>query len=172
MIIYLVGFMGCGKSTIGKELAAILNLKFIDSDEYLENKINKSISEIFSSKGEKYFRMKEKEILFEISKMNNVVISLGGGTPCFNNNMKIINNTGTSIYLEVDALNIINRLKNDSNQRPLIQNIQGNDLDQFIRNKLDERKVFYNLAQHRIDANLSISDVTKNLYNIITKKHV
>ena len=102
MNIFLVGFMGCGKSSIGKKLAKLLRLQFIDMDKYIANKFQKDISEIFETEGEESFRNKETQVLKELCLKSDVVIATGGGTACSLDNMHIINNHGISIYLELN----------------------------------------------------------------------
>ena len=103
MRIFLIGFMGCGKTTLGKKLAKHLNFNFIDLDRFIENKTVKSINVIFDEKGEQYFRDLEKESLNEIYKMDNLVIATGGGTPCFSDNMQTMLEKGICIYLKMEA---------------------------------------------------------------------
>ena len=162
MRIFLIGFMGCGKSTIGKKLAKTLSCKFIDLDKYIEGKTGKSIQQIFKEKGEKYFRVLETESLMEICKSDNLVIATGGGTPCFFDNMQRILDKGICIYLKMEANNLAKRLSKEKSKRPLIENLTEKYLVNFIRKKLVEREVFYNKANHIIQAkNISEKDIIK-----------
>ena len=162
MRIFLIGFMGCGKSTIGKKLAKTLSCKFIDLDKYIEGKTGKSIQQIFKEKGEKYFRVLETESLMEICKSDNLVIATGGGTPCFFDNMQRILDKGICIYLKMEANNLAKRLSKEKSKRPLIENLTEKYLVHFIRKKLVEREVFYNKANHIIQAkNISEKDIIK-----------
>ena len=162
MRIFLIGFMGCGKSTIGKKLAKTLSCKFIDLDKYIEGKTGKSIQQIFKEKGEKYFRVLETESLMEICKSDNLVIATGGGTPCFFDNMQRILDKGICIYLKMEANNLTKRLSKEKSKRPLIENLTEKYLVNFIRKKLVEREVFYNKANHIIQAkNISEKDIIK-----------
>ena len=162
MRIFLIGFMGCGKSTIGKKLAKTLSCKFIDLDKYIEGKTGKSIQQIFKEKGEKYFRVLETESLMEICKSDNLVIATGGGTPCFFDNMQRILDKGICIYLKMEANNLVKRLSKEKSKRPLIENLTEKYLVNFIRKKLVEREVFYNKANHIIQAkNISEKDIIK-----------
>ncbi len=162
MRIFLIGFMGCGKSTIGKKLAKTLSCKFIDLDKYIERKTGESIQQIFKEKGEKYFRVLETESLMEICKSDNLVIATGGGTPCFFDNMQRILDKGICIYLKMEANNLVKRLSKEKSKRPLIENLTEKYLVNFIRKKLVEREVFYNKANHIIQAkNISEKDIIK-----------
>ena len=111
-MLYLIGFSGVGKTSIGKKFAKKINLKFVDTDELIENKYQKSIDKIFSEHGE-FFRTIESNILKEIKHID--IVACGGGLPCFNNNMKLINRLGTSIYLKASANEILKRLKTSLN---------------------------------------------------------
>ena len=162
MRIFLIGFMGCGKSTIGKKLAKTLSCKFIDLDKYIEGKTGESVQQIFKEKGEKYFRVLETESLMEICKSDNLVIATGGGTPCFFDNMQRILDKGICIYLKMEANNLAKRLSKEKSKRPLIENLTEKYLVNFIRKKLVEREVFYNKANHIIQAkNISEKDIIK-----------
>ncbi|HJN63415.1 MAG TPA: shikimate kinase [Flavobacteriales bacterium] len=162
MRIFLIGFMGCGKSTIGKKLAEALSCKFIDLDKYIEGKTGESIQQIFKEKEEKYFRVLETESLMEICKSDNLVIATGGGTPCFFDNMQRILDKGICIYLKMEANNLAKRLSKERSKRPLIKNLTKKYLVNFIRKKLVEREVFYNKANHIIQGkNISEKDIIK-----------
>jgi len=148
MKLVLLGYMGCGKSTIGKLLASAMSLKFVDLDAYIEIKEEATIKEIFETKGEIYFRKIETSYLKEL--MNDIehdIISLGGGTPCFGENMDIINMNSTSVYLRATIPTLYNRLKKEQATRPLIQSIGLDKLEEFIGKHLFERGFFYNRAE-------------------------
>ena len=162
MRIFLIGFMGCGKTTLGKKLAKHLNYNFIDLDSHIENKTTEKITEIFDKKGEQYFRDLEKESLNEICKMDNMVLASGGGTPCFSDNMQTILAKGICIYLKMKSEDLAERLKKEKNNRPLINQLTGNTLIDFISEKLMEREVFYKKAHHILPAkNISKTDIIK-----------
>ncbi len=143
--------MASGKSTIGRILAKKLDYSFIDLDDFIEEKEKKSISGIFSSKGEIYFRKLETTCLKEILReRQNVILSLGGGTPCYSNNMDAIINAEEvkSIYLKASIPTLVSRLKNEVNKRPLIAHIKTEELlTEFIGKHLFERAQFYNLSE-------------------------
>jgi shikimate kinase len=142
MNVYLTGFMGCGKTTLGKKLARKMNYTFFDLDSLIIKKLGKSIKEIFDQEGEEYFRKMEKEVLTETLNLKNAVIATGGGTPCFFDNILMINSNAISVYLEMDSKSLFHRLK-DTSERPLLMNMDENELIDFISKKLKEREKFY-----------------------------
>ena len=145
--VFLIGFMGCGKTTFGRKLAKQLEWDFIDLDDYIESEQKSSIQEIFSAKGEAYFRGLESNALEEASKWDKTVISTGGGTPCFNNNISFINNIGLSIYIKLSPEVLKSRLKGGKSKRPLIANLSDAELLSFIKNKLAERSGDYSKSE-------------------------
>jgi shikimate kinase len=161
MNIFLIGFMGSGKSTLGDKLANIIDYNFVDFDQLIENQLDLSIDEIFSIKGESYFRDVESELLNNLN-VNNTVIALGGGTPCYNNNLPVINQKGLSIYLQIPTKTLVNRLIDSKTIRPLIE-ICKNDpilLQEKIDDLLIEREPFYLSA-----------DIVFNAENMTDKKY-
>lgn len=151
MLIYLVGFMGCGKSTIGKKLANRLGYHFIDLDIYIEQKYMSPIAAIFQKQGEAHFRQLESKSLHEIQGFGQV-IATGGGTACFYDNMDWMNRQGTTIYLELSPEALFSRLVNVKYKRPSTKDLSDEELKQFIIQKLDERKPFYEQAQLQLNA--------------------
>jgi shikimate kinase len=147
MKIFLIGFMGAGKTTLGKYAAKHNNLQFIDLDEYLEQKLGLEIREVFQNRGEAYFRDEERIALLEVATMaGDHIISCGGGTPCFFENIAFMNRAGTTIYLDLSAARLTERLRNSPEKRPLINSITT-DLQVFVHQKLMERAAFYAQAQ-------------------------
>jgi shikimate kinase len=146
MKIYLIGYMGCGKSTIGKKLAKLLSFKFIDLDNLIEQEEKQSISDIFNNRGEVEFRKIESNKLVSLSNEANVVISLGGGTPCFNENMKFIVSSGTAIFIKMPVNAIFNRLKGAKQTRPLVAEKDDDELLAYITEQLLVRTPFYDQA--------------------------
>ena len=165
MIITLLGYMGVGKTTIGEQLAIVLKYQFIDLDAYIEMKELQSVSEVFKTKGEIYFRKQEHFYLQEILSSNKkIVLALGGGTPCYANNMKLISGLGSiSFYLQLSPNLLANRLFLEKEKRPLIKNIQSIEkLTEFIGIHLFERQVYYTSAVYTITAaNLSVKKITE-----------
>lgn len=141
--IILVGFMGCGKSTLGKELAIKFSMDFVDMDGLIEKQEKKSITQIFRDHGEGYFRELETKLLHSFKNQKNLVISTGGGTPCFNDNMTIINSLGQSVYIDLPPKVLRNRLQHEKSVRPLIAELSSDELLSFIEHKLEERLPFY-----------------------------
>ncbi len=168
MIVVLIGYMASGKSTLGRILATKLNYDFIDLDDYIEEKEKTSVTNIFKSKGEIYFRRIETSYLKNlITEKENLVLSLGGGTPCYSNNMDVILNSNhvTSIYLKATIPTIIERLKGEKGKRPLIAHIETDELlAEFIGKHLFERTQFYNQAQIVISTdNKTVKDIIEEL---------
>ncbi len=145
--IYLIGYMGVGKTTIGKKLAEYLGLSFIDLDKYIESKFRKSIPDLFESKGEDAFRKIEHNAIIDVSEFENIIISTGGGTPCFHNNMEIMNQTGVTVYIYADPHELAARLGASKNVRPIIVGKSKEELVPFIIDHLSEREQFYSQAQ-------------------------
>ena len=150
---FIVGFMGSGKSFVGKKLSEKLQLDFIDLDHYIEQIENKSISEIFNNQGEDYFRKLELKYFTSILKEENTIISLGGGTPTHNKIMKLITESGTSFYLKCNTKTILKRLVECNKNRPLIKNLSERNLKIFIEKKLSERSKFYEKANYIVSNN-------------------
>lgn len=165
MRIYLIGYMGSGKSMIGKGLAKKLKLSFIDMDNFIEERNFRSIPKIFAEDGEEGFRNLEQKALAELANFNDVVIATGGGTPCFFNNMELIKNSGRSVYLKGTPRIIAERLKHSKIERPLIKGKNFEQLVSFIDETLTKRENWYKQADVIIefDHDLSIDEVFKRL---------
>lgn len=142
----LVGFMGCGKSTIGKLLAQQLELPFIDSDALIEAEQHLSVSEIFAAKGEATFRELEQQFCSKLNEFPASVIAVGGGLPCYFDNLEVLKANGTVIYINASLQTIAKRLKQEREHRPLIQHLTDNELFPYVEEKLTERKEFYKKA--------------------------
>lgn len=151
--------MSSGKSLISKELSKKINFNFLDLDFYIENLYGKKIPEIFNEGGEITFRKIEKETLEHILKMgNNIVLSLGGGTPAYYDNIQTINHSSVSVYLRTSIPVLVQRLIQEKEQRPLIKNINNENLTEFVAKHLFERQVYYNQAQFIIDTDKKTPD--------------
>lgn len=147
MRIYLIGFMGSGKTHWGKKLSHKLKLPFFDLDRVIEEKEGKSIASIFAKMGEEYFRMLEKEVLHLVTESHeSFVMSCGGGTPCFFNNIDYIKSRGTAVWLNCTVENLYNRLVKEKEKRPLIRNFTDEELRSYIIRKNSDRKIFYRQA--------------------------
>jgi shikimate kinase len=147
MKVFLVGFMGSGKSYRGQELALALGFDFVDTDTVIENLEGASVSSIFSQKGETYFRELEAKTLRNIAKWDNIVVATGGGMPCFHDNMTFMNQNGLTIYLETPTDLLLQRLIPEVENRPLLHGKSEPELRDFIEEKIKERAVFYALAK-------------------------
>ena len=147
-MVYLIGFMGVGKTTIAKLLANKLKLPFFDTDQIIEQQEKRRIAEIFKKKGELYFRLLETELLKQYNRKG--IVACGGGLAIHNNNMELINSKGISIYLKASSNHLYNQLKDDKKNRPLIANTTNEELKLYIKKELKNRSPFYELAQHTI----------------------
>ena len=171
--IFLIGYMGAGKTVIGKSLSKHINYNFYDLDNFIETMEKKKISEIFNDHNEVYFRKLENKYLKILSKKKeSKIISLGGGTPCFINNIKILDSTPNSIkiYLKASVNCLIKRLKDGKSKRPLISHIKSNkDLKEFISKHLFDRTIYYENADVKLSVdNLKINEIVRLISNILT----
>jgi len=145
-LIFLIGFMGCGKTTLGRKLAARLGYEFIDLDHVLEAQAGMTIAQYFSTHGEDTFRKLESEVLKHTNYPEHAVISTGGGLPCFFDNMQWINEHGRSVYIQLSPKTLADRLEHEKITRPLLRDKHGDALIAFIGDKLAEREPFYKQA--------------------------
>ena len=152
--IFLIGYMGAGKTTLGKAFARAMGLTFVDLDWYIEERYHKTVSQIFAERGEDGFRELEKRMLHEASDFENVVISVGGGTPCFFDNMDYMNQVGETVFLDVDNQVLFRRLKVAKQQRPLLANKTDEELMTFIQEALEKRLPHYTKAKHVFNGEL------------------
>lgn len=150
MRIYLIGYMGSGKSTLGRRLAEHLNLQFVDMDHYIEMRNHKTIPQIFAELGETEFRKKERKALEELAEFSDIVIATGGGAPCFFDNIDVMNNSGKTIYLNIDPVILAERLMKSKTERPLIKGKSREELVAFIDETLNRRNQFYKQAKFEI----------------------
>lgn len=151
MKLFLIGFMGCGKSYVGRLLAAKMGFTFVDADSVIENTEGVKIAEIFGSQGETYFRKIESEILRGFKKWDNIVVATGGGAPCFHDNMDWMNENGITVYLKTSPALLMARLKSEATHRPILGGRTDDDLLHFIEQKLEERNPFYTQATLTIE---------------------
>lgn len=152
MRVVLVGYMASGKTSLGKVLANEMNLKFIDLDAYIEEKLHKSIPDIFLENGEIFFRKTENALLTEVlTNEEDIILATGGGTPCYGSNMDVINEKSDhSIYLQLSIEALVNRIKDEKEKRPLVKHLNTEDLPEFIGKHLFERRPFYLSAKHTV----------------------
>jgi shikimate kinase len=156
--IYIIGFMGSGKTTTGMKLAAMLGWSFTDLDKGIEEHTGMTIPEIFSEKGEDYFREVESELLRKLVSFTRIVISTGGGTPVYGDNMDFMLSTGLTLYLKLSPGQLAGRLPGSNEARPLIRDLRDESLLAFIQDKLAYREKWYNRAELTLDgfdANIS-----------------
>ncbi len=152
--IIIVGYMGAGKTTVGKALARELGLQFYDLDWYIESRQHKTVPQIFAEKGEDGFRKIEYNMLHEVAEFENVVISCGGGTPCFFDNMDYMNAQGDVVYLKADTDVLYRHLLMGKTERPLLKGKSKEELVAFITEQLERREPFYAKARHTLDVSL------------------
>lgn len=172
--IVLLGYMGSGKTTVGKSLAEHLELPFIDLDDYIEQEAGMSIPEIFRDKGEIRFRKLESSALRSlIGKQSGFVLALGGGTPCYAGNLEVIESdeTAISVYLKCSLANLVDRLWPERGHRPLISHLEDrSELDDFIRKHLFERTYYYNRADKIIDCDaLNVHEIVEKINLSLTE---
>lgn len=159
MKIFLIGFMGCGKSTLGKNLSALMKFDFIDLDKAIEKETKMTVSALFASQGEGTFRAHEARLLRNIPQNNNTIVSTGGGTPCFYDNIDYMNSQGLTIYIKLPPEIIANRLFYSDNKRPLIKYETKEALLTNITEMLSEREDYYKKAKLVVEGiNLSPQD--------------
>lgn len=150
--IFLTGYMGAGKTTLGKALARHLRVAFIDLDWYIEERFHKTVGELFAERGETGFRELERNMLHEAGEFEDVVISTGGGAPCFFDNMDYMNRTGQTVFLDVRPGVLFRRLRVAKQQRPILQGKKDDELLAFIEEALARRAPFYTQARYRFCA--------------------
>jgi shikimate kinase len=148
--LFLIGYMGSGKSTVGEKLAAKLKYDFIDMDKFIETECGTTIPEIFADKGEAAFRAIENNALKKLIEKENVVIACGGGTPCYYDNVELMNKNGLTVYIKMSVDTLISRLSTGKDKRPLIANKSDKELKEFITRQLEKREDFYHKAQFTV----------------------
>ena len=163
--IFLVGYMGSGKTTTGKRLSKKYGLDFIDLDHYIESRHFKTISQLFREKGEDGFREIERDLLKEVADFEDVIISTGGGTACFFDNMELMNQKGETVYLKASAADLSGYLYTANKDRPLLAQKSKEELVDFISEMLKKREPFYSRAKHTMDAR----DMSDELFDRLVK---
>ena len=152
--IILIGFMGAGKTTVGKALAAELGVSFYDLDWYITMRYHKSVPEIFAERGEEGFRDLERRMLHEVAEFENVVLSCGGGTPCFYDNIDYMNSLADTVYLKATPEVLAMHLRMGKGKRPLIEGKTPEELEDYVRDTVSQREAFYNKAKYALDVSL------------------
>ena len=141
--LFLIGYMGAGKTTLGKRLAKRLGWQFVDVDRFIENRYHKPVADLFAERGEMFFREIERKALQEVAHFEYTVISTGGGAPCFFDNLDIMNQSGITVYLKVSADELMQRLTAGKQQRPLVMGKSPDELRGFIADSLVQREAWY-----------------------------
>lgn len=152
--IILIGYMGSGKTTVGKALSKETGMMFYDLDWYIESRMRKTVAQIFAEKGEEGFRKIEYNMLHEVAEFENVIISCGGGTPCFFDNIDYINQQGEVVYLKATPEVLYRHLLMGKVERPLIKNKTSEELIAYITEQVAKREEFYNKARYTLDVSL------------------
>jgi len=167
MKIYLIGFMGSGKTHWGRQLSQKLGLPFFDMDEQVISSEGKSINEIFEIYGEEYFRLKEKGILHVITETHSsFVMACGGGSPCYFNNIDYMNQAGTTVWLNTPLNVLFQRLLLEQDKRPLLKDLSDTQLKSFINRKFSDRKIYYEQADVAIDdENISLDHFIEKVFH-------
>ena len=160
--IILLGYMGCGKSTIANKLSKIIQIPFVDLDKIIEEKTNLTINQIFETQGEVYFRKLEHEVFVELlNSPDNMIIGLGGGTPCYANNHELLQREDViSIYLKASIETLFDRLVTNKSKRPLIADKSEEEMKEFIAKHLFDRSFYYNQAQYKVNIDGQTKDET------------
>lgn len=172
--IILIGYMGAGKTTLGKALARQLNVDFCDLDWFIEERYHRTIQQIFDEKGEAGFREIERNMLHEVAEFENIIISCGGGTPCFFDNIEFMNSKAKTVYLKASPETLFQHLKMGKNERPLLKNKSDEELIQFITSSLAQREPFYSKANYIFDVTLlnntdKIKDSVRLIQELLNK---
>lgn len=152
--IILIGYMGAGKTTVGKALANDLEMTFYDLDWYIESRMHKTVPQIFAERGEEGFRKIEHNMLHEVAEFEDVVLSCGGGTPCFFDNIDYLNSQGETIYLKATPEVLFKHLKMGKVERPLLKDKTPEEMQAFIAEQLEKRETYYMKAKHILDVSL------------------
>ena len=152
--VILVGYMGSGKTTVGKALSKATGMMFYDLDWYIESRMHKTISQIFAERGEEAFRQIEYNMLHEVAEFEDVIISCGGGTPCFFDNMDYLNQQGDVVYLKASPETLYKHLLMAKVERPLLKNKTADELISYISGHLQERLPYYQKARYTLDVDV------------------
>jgi shikimate kinase len=162
--IYLIGFMGSGKSSTGRKIASSLRWQFADTDKIVEEQEGATVTELFEQKGEEYFRKAETRALRTVSERSRTVIACGGGTPCSDENMKIMKSTGVIVYLKMPAEALASRLLKSKTKRPLLQGAGETGMTERVRDLLNRRSEWYEQADKVLD---SMNDTVEEMTSVI-----
>jgi len=171
MNVYLIGAMGSGKSTTGKRLAAKLGWQFRDTDTMIEEEEGMPVGEIFRTMGEEYFRMKESKTVATLADKSGIVVSCGGGTPCFHDNITVMKASGIVVYLKMTPEALVRRLEPARDTRPLIKTLSGGQLFEKISSLLKEREGFYEKAHIVVNGlSVNLNGLVEEIRLLLNKK--
>lgn len=167
MKIFLIGFMGSGKTHWGRLLSEKLSIRFFDLDEQVVEHAGKSIAAIFATEGEEYFRLMEKDILHIITESHdNFIMACGGGSPCYFNNIEYMNTSGTTVWINTPLDTLFDRLKDEKTKRPLLSGLNDEQLKSFIIKKFADRKIYYEQARLAIaDEPVLLDDLIQKIFH-------
>lgn len=167
MRVYLIGFMGAGKSHWGKVLSRKLQIPFFDLDDLIEDDAGKSINNIFEDEGEEFFRMKEREILHMLTNTHDsFVLSTGGGAPCYFNNIRYMNEMGITVWLNTPAEILLGRLRQQKAHRPLLKNLDDEQLKAYIVKKNADRRIYYEQAKVKVNnSEINTEDLLNQIFH-------
>jgi shikimate kinase len=169
--IYLIGFMGSGKSTTGRKIASSLRWTFADTDKVVEEQNNSTVAELFALRGEKYFREAEAKALQTVSARSRTVVACGGGTPCSAENISIMKQTGVVVYLRLPVETLVSRLEKSRTVRPLLQGAVDTDMTTRVQDLLEQRIEWYEQADLIADSlNMTIEELTARLADLIRSR--
>ncbi|MEG1543164.1 MAG: shikimate kinase [Tannerellaceae bacterium] len=168
--IFLIGYMGAGKTTVGKDLSKRMGLSFIDLDCEIESRYHRTVRQLFVERGEEAFREIERRMLHEVAMFEDVLVSTGGGAPCFFDNMEYMNANGTTVYLKVSVEELVKRLEISKQTRPVLKGRSGEELKAFVAKNLELRTSFYNRASVIFDAEIMYTDVDVHQISIALEK--
>ena len=171
--IFLIGYMGCGKSTMGRAVSELTGIPFIDLDNYIERRFHLTVKTIFAERGEEGFRDVERRMLQEVADFEDVIVACGGGTPCFFDNMEYMNSHGTTVFLNTPIPRLHSRLMRGRHKRPLIANKNDEELMEFIQKALADRWEHYTKAQiefssERLESRSEIENTAREFIELLS----
>lgn len=165
--IIIIGYMGAGKTTIGRALSRTIGVPFYDLDWYIQQRMRRTVKQLFEERGEEGFRKVEHNMLHEVAEFEDIILSCGGGTPCFFDNMDYLNQQGETVYLKAEPDVLYGHLKMGKVVRPLLLNKTPDEVQAFIRQQLVAREPYYSKAKHMID--VSLLDTSQKIQNTVER---